>query len=98
MPMEPNLYALWAGKQSAKGTENTTPTHRFVQVGGDVAMNRDEGSEDWSDLSKYGGQTQWLNSLTGGGTPALEATPSETAALLWLAHGGETVTAGTDQV
>lgn len=98
MPLESNLYGLWAAKQVAKGTENTTPTHRFVQVGGDVAMSFDEGNEDWSDLSKYGGQTQWINSLTGGGTPALEATPSETGALLWLAHGGETATVGTDNV
>jgi hypothetical protein len=98
MPQEVNLYAIWAGKQTAKGTENTTPAHRFVQVGGDIAMSRDEGTEDWSDLSKYGGQTQWINSLTGGGTPALEATPSEIGALLWLMHGGETATVGTDQV
>lgn len=98
MPQEPNIYALWFGKQSAKGVENTTPTHRVIQVGGDLAINRDDGQEAWSDLNKYGGQTDWINTLTGSGTPAIEATASELGALLWVAHGAETAVAGTDNV
>lgn len=98
MPLEPNIYALWWGAQTVKGTENTTPPHRGIQVGGDFSIARDEGTEDWSDMSKYGAQTQWINSLVGNGNPALEATPSELANLLWAAHGGEVVTAGTNNV
>ena len=98
MPLESNIYALWFGKQAAKGTELTTPTHRCIQVGGDIATQRDDGSEQWSDLTTYGNATDWVNSISGSGSPAIEATPSETAALLWAAHGVETFTSGTNNV
>ena len=93
MPLlEPNFYALWAGKQTAKGTPQATPIHRMVQVAGDFNMPRDDGQENWSDLTKYGNRTDWINSLLGNGEPGIEATPSELAFLLWIFHGAETVT------
>lgn len=93
--MEPNYYALWLGKQTAKGTPNTTPAKRLVQVGGDFNIAIDDGSETFSDLSKYAAQTDWRNSVLGNGEPAVEATPTELAYLLWLFHGAETVSAVT---
>lgn len=98
MPMEPNVNAIWFGGQAAKATENTTPIHRAQQLGGDFNIVRDDGSEQWSDLTKYGGTTDWVNNLTGTGNPVLEATPSELGALLYLMHGSETRTAGTNNV
>jgi hypothetical protein len=98
MPMEPNIYALYAGKQTAKLSEQTTAAKRFVQVGGDMNVVRDDGSEAWSDMSKYGAQTRWINSLLGNGAPAIEGTPNELGWLLWMMHGAETFTAGTDNV
>jgi hypothetical protein len=91
--LNPTVYGLWAGKQSAQGTPNTTPGRRFKQVGGDWNISRSEGSEDWSDLTKYGSQTDYINGLTGQGEPGIEATPEELAWLLWAAHGGETTAA-----
>lgn len=93
MLLEPNIYALWVGKQTAKGTPNLAPSRRLQQVGGNFGVTRDDGSENFSDLSMYGDQEDWVNSLTGTGEPVLHATPVETAYLLWLAHGAETVTA-----
>lgn len=93
--LESNYYAHWVGKQTAKGTPNTTPGKRLVTVGGQMTFARDDGSEDYSDLQKYGATTDWVNSLTGSGEPAAEATPTELAYLLWLFHGAETVTAVT---
>jgi hypothetical protein len=93
--LEPNYYGLWLGKQSAKGTPNATPAHRLVQVAGDFSLAADDGSESYSDLSKYGATTDWVNSRTGSGEPAAEATPDELAFLLWAFHGGETVTSVT---
>lgn len=94
MPLlEPNYYGLWLGKQTAKGTPNTTPGKRPIMVGGNLTSARDDGSENYSDLSKYGAETDWVNSLLGNGEPALEATPDEFAYLLWLFHGAETVSA-----
>lgn len=92
---ELNIYGLWGGKQTAKGTKNATPGHRLVQVAGDFNLARDDGSENYSDLTKYGASTDWVNSLLGNGTPAIEATPAELAWLLWMFHGAETVTAVT---
>lgn len=91
--LEPNIYGLWVGKQTAKGTPNATPSKRLVQVGGDLTTGRDDGTEEYSDLTKYGAATDWVNSATGGGDPVIEATPTELAYLLWLFHGAETVTA-----
>lgn len=99
MTQELNISGLWVGKQTAKGTENTTPSKRLVHVGGGrMRVARDDGSENWSDMSKYGSQTDWINTLLGNGAPPIEATPSELAYLLWLIHGAETVVAGTNEV
>lgn len=93
--LEPNIYGLWVGKQSAKGTPNTAPSKRLVQVGGDFDVNRDDGTEEYSDLTKFGAATDWINSVNGAGEPVVACTPTETAYLLWLFHGAETVTVVT---
>lgn len=93
--LEPSIYGLWAGKQTARGTKNAAPGKRLVQVGGDFNLARDDGEENYSDLTKYGARTDWVNSVTALGEPAAEATPTELAYLLWLFHGAETVTAVT---
>lgn len=92
MLQEQNVYALWAGKQTAKGTAQTTPGKRFVQAGGDFDIARDDGSLPFSDLTKYGGRIDYPNSLTGVGEPVIAGTPTELAWLLWAFHGAETVT------
>jgi Phage tail tube protein len=93
--MEPNYYGLWIGKQTAKGTPNTAPSKRLIQVGGDFNIPRSDGQENYSDLTPFGNRTDWVNNVLGQGEPAIEATPTELAYLLWLANGGETVTAVT---
>ena len=98
MPLEAHVHGVWLGKQTAKGTENTTPAHRMVLQSGDMETQRDDGKTNWSDLNKYGGHTDYVNSVLGQGTPVFEATPSETGFAMWAAHGAETVTAGTDNV
>lgn len=96
MLQEQNIYALWAGKQTAKGTPQTTPGKRFVQTGGSSSgINRDDGSTPFSDLTKYGGRIDYPNGLTGVIEPVIAATPTELAYLLWLYHGAEVVTAIT---
>lgn len=93
MPMiATNINALWAAKQTAKGTPATVATRRFKWVGGGLSINPDYGSENYSDLDKFGDATDWLNSIQGGGAPALEATATELAWLLWMFHGQEAVT------
>jgi hypothetical protein len=98
MAQEIQRSALWWGKQVAKGTELAAPTHRGLQVAGDFGLNRDVGSVQVSDGTKYGSQIRFLNTMSGAGTPGIEATPSELGSLLWLAHGAEVFTAGTNNV
>jgi hypothetical protein len=91
--LESSQYGLWIGKQTAKETQNATPGKRLVQVGGDFGVARDDGSENFSDLGKYGDKADWVNSMLGQGEPVIQGTPTELAYLLWLFHGAETVTA-----
>lgn len=93
--LEQNFSGLWVGKQTTKGTANTTPSMRLIQPGGDFAMPRADGQENWSDLRKYGAFSEWVDSLLGTGEPIVEATPTELAYILWLHHGAEVVTSVT---
>lgn len=91
--LEANIYGLWGGKQVAKGTPNAAPGRRLPQVAGDFAIEPDDGTEKISDLGKYGDAVDYVNSRTGAGEPGIQATPTETAWILWMFHGAETVTA-----
>lgn len=94
MPLlEANQYGAWIGKQTAKGSPNNAPARRLQMVGGNMGATRDDGEENYSDLTKYGARVDWVNSLTGAAEPVCHATPVETAYLLWLLHGAEAVTA-----
>ncbi|MBA3688469.1 MAG: hypothetical protein H0W81_06545 [Chloroflexi bacterium] len=87
--LEPNINGIWVGKQTAKGTENTTPIKHPALMGGGFQFARDDGSSPYSDLSKYGAEFRYVNSAQGNGNPAIASTPSELAYILWLAHGAE---------
>lgn len=89
--LEPNIYGLWLGKQSAKGSPNTSPGKRMVHVAGGLNWQREDGSENYSDGTKYGTSSDWVNTLLGSGEPGIEATPIESAYLWWLFSGAETI-------
>ncbi len=91
--VEPNIHAAWGAKQTAKGSPAAAASRRFKMVGGDLVVNPDYGSENYSDLDKYGDATDWLNSIVGNGSPSFEAQATELAWLLWIFHGQEVVTA-----
>jgi hypothetical protein len=94
MPVaESNIYALWAAKQTAKGTPATVGTKRFQQVAGDISTAREDGSENFSDLDRFGDAVDYINTLQGSGAPVIQAQPNATAYLLWLYFGGEAFTA-----
>lgn len=94
MAVESNIYALWAAKQAAKGTVATTATKRLQQVGGNLDIVRADGSENFSDLDRFGDATDFIDSIQGGGSPVIHGQPNSLAYLLWLFFGGETFTAG----
>lgn len=92
---ELQVYGLWAGKQTAKGTKNAAPTRRFKQVAGAFSTNREDGSETWSDGTMFPDTQDWVNTLAGNGAPGIESTPDELSWILWAFMGGETTTAVT---
>lgn len=96
MALESNLYALWAAKQTAKGTPATEAKRRFRQVAGDVNTAREDGSEGFSDMDRFGNMTDFVNTLTGEGAPGIQATPTEAAWLFWIFFGADTVTGSAD--
>lgn len=95
---ELNQYAYAVAAQSGRGTVNATPQKRPVHVAGDVKPTRDVGSEPFSDLTKFGDATDWLNSISGAGSPSAEMTANELAYYLWLYHGAETNAAAVNEV
>lgn len=96
--VESNVYALWCAKQTAKGTPVTaiasgTAGKRVIQVGGDIDTNREDGSENFSDLDRFGDSTDFVNTLSGGGSPVIEAQSDVVAYIAYLFFGSETFAA-----
>jgi hypothetical protein len=91
---ELQIYGLWAGKQTAKGTGLAAPAHRFkVPGGGWFNAPREDGSENYSDATQFPDTQDWVNTLVGNGAPPTLATPDELAFDSWAFHGGETTSA-----
>lgn len=93
--LELQIYALWGGKQTAKGTKNAAPAKRFKQPGGQFTIPRTDGSENYSDATQFPDTTDWVDTLVGSGAPVVHSTPEELAWLFWAMEGGETTTAVT---
>lgn len=97
--LETSIYSGWWGKQAAKGTAVAAGSVRRIPwIDDDFNVAIDDGEVQLSDLSLYGARYRYRNTIQGSGSPNVAAIPSETAYGLWLAHGGETVTAGTNEV
>jgi hypothetical protein len=97
--IETNVGRVWASRQSAKGTPATVASRSFKQVGGNTVVNVDTGTENYSDGTKYGAFSQWLNSVLGQGQPTLQTSVDDFAWWMWIFHGSETVTpSGTNAV
>ena len=90
---ELQIYGLWGGKQTAKGTGNAAPGKRLKQVAGGFNMPRDDGTQAFGDATAIPDAQDWVNSLVGNGSPGILATPEETAWLHWIFEGGETTSA-----
>lgn len=96
MLQELNIHALWAAAQVARGTplDAADFVHRFRAVGGGwPAIARADGSQRVSNLGKFGDATDWVQSLSGAGSPPVEATPEELAWWFWAFEGGEVASA-----
>lgn len=98
MALESGIHAFWCAKQSAKGSviAGVAATKRPIVVAGDLGVTRDDGSEQFSDLDRFGDQADYVNTIVGEGSLGIQATPDVTAYVCWLFFGQETVTGMAD--
>ena len=90
--LESRVEGLWLAKQSAKGVPATTADKRWRKVGGDLNVNPDHGSENYSDGQRFGDTFDFYNTLVGEGSPVGQAQPGTVGHAAALTLGSETVT------
>lgn len=89
--LESRTEGLWAAKQAAKGTAATTADKQFRKVGGDINVNREDGSENYSDGQRFGDAVDFVNTLSGEGSPVVQGQAGPAAFLLAMILGSESV-------
>lgn len=94
--MESSIYGLWVAKQTARSTPATTPIKQLRQVGGDISANREDGSEPFSNQSRFLNYADFVDSLSGAGDPQVQVTPPDIGYLAYLFFGAEVVTGASD--
>jgi hypothetical protein len=94
--MESSIYGLWVAKQSAKGTVASTAIKQLRQVGGDISANREDGSEPFSNQSRFLNYSDFVDSVSGAGDPQVQVTPNDIGYLCYLFFGSEVVTGASD--
>lgn len=98
--LESNINGIWFAKQAAKGSPVTftVGTKRGRWVAGDLQTNRADGNENYSDQTLFADSVDYINTLIGNGSPAVQAQSGLVAYLSWIACGQETVTGGVNAV
>src|SRR4051812_17080048 len=91
MSVELQVYRTQAAKQASKGSPAAAPTKAFRTVTGDIAVNRDSGSENVSDgVTSFPDIVDFVNSVVGGPSAiGVQLTCAEAAYLMWLFNGAE---------
>lgn len=92
--VESNIHAFWVASQpSGRGVPATVAQKHPVVVAGDLATNREDGSENFSDLDRFGDAADFVNTIAGGGALTCHAQANIIAYICWLFFGSEVFTA-----
>lgn len=94
--IESRSEGVWVAAKTARTTGGATAVKRIKKVGGGLNVNRDDGSENYSDGARFGDATDFVNSIIGNGNPVAQASPDMLGYLAWLILGSETVTGSAD--
>lgn len=94
--LESRSEGVWVAAKTARTTGGAVAVKKLKKVGGGININRDDGSENYSDGMRFGDATDFVNSIVGNGNPVAQATPDVLAYLAWLILGSETVTGAAD--
>lgn len=79
--------------KGATALPTSSEMERLLMVGGDLDAQRTDGSENFSDLDRWGNSWDFVNTIVGQGSPVIEAQADQLAWLLWMFFGGEVFTA-----
>jgi hypothetical protein len=88
-----NQWTLALGKQSAKGTAQTTPTYKLKATGGDIVPNRERITLEESDASAQEAATVIVGADCGG-TPEFYIRPADAGLTAYAALGAISSTVG----
>lgn len=91
--VESNVGAVWAAKQTAKGTAATAAGKKYRMVAGSMPQtNTALGNENFMDGNRFQNAADFVDTIQGGGAPALQVQSGTLAHLMWLFLGQESVT------
>jgi hypothetical protein len=99
--LESNINGIWFSLQpSGKGVPyaGTTGTKRARWSGGDINSVRADGMEPFSDGTIFSDNVDFVNTITGTGSPVIMGQSSLVAYLAWLGCGQEVVTGGVNAI
>ena len=102
--IENRIGAVWLGKQSAKGTPALDAVMKQGRwVGGDFNMARADGQSQYLDGERFSNAADFIDTITGTGTPVFHGQPGFVGFLAYLFLGQETfasikAVAGTETI
>lgn len=92
--IESNVGALWGAKQTGRGVPAVAAQKKLRWVDGDLTLQRANATENYADGRRISSGMDFVDTLTGGGSPVIEGQPSEGAWLLAQHWGADAYTAG----
>jgi hypothetical protein len=93
--IESGIFALWGGKQAARGTPAVTADKKLRQVAGALAIQRAIASENFGDGERFANGMDYTDTLTGGGDPSFEGQAGAGAWLVAQSLGQDSYAPGT---
>lgn len=91
--LESRVEGLWLARQPSKGTMATLADKLLRKVGGGMNAARSDGSENYSDGTRFGDAMDFVDTLMGDGSPVGQAQPGVVGFAAAMLLGSETVTA-----
>jgi hypothetical protein len=97
--VESNVGAVWVGRQTAKGTPSVVAGKKCRMVGGSMPQtNTAYGNENFMDGNRFQNATDFVDTIQGGGAPAIQAQSGVFAYLCYLFCGQESFATATHTI
>jgi hypothetical protein len=93
--LEARSEGVWVAAQTGRATGGATAVKRIKKVGGGINVNRDDGSENYSDGGRFSDAVDFVNSIVGQGNPVAQGQADIAGYLAWLILGQESSVTGS---